>query len=350
MNKTLFVLSCSAAILALSGPVHAAETKEKSVSLSIDKKENVKTYSKVRVRGKRFRGSNESPNETCSGAAVRVQGDLAITDSSFTDNGNSSWGTWGGAVYNGDKGEMNTGISNTVFTGNKAHHGGALALIGKKQNVVLTDVNFNDNHALSMYAGMGGAIFLQGEKIRFLYEVSAGKTIVNSGNTAVYGGFLHTHNGGINLVFDVGRDAMLVIGQKLANADSLNLARGTTFRKTGSGTMIINSSITQESPYGGQTKVDGSDFVVEKGVLQLTHAGQIKGVMEVLSGGSLIIPDGCTVEKIIVHKGARLVVEKGGKVSTLEKNEGARVELLGAADKVVNKTSDAKDKKDGVSK
>lgn len=350
MNKKIFVLLCTGAIFALSGSIHAAESGGKDFMALVGKPEKAKTYTNKTFIGKRFSGSNDKVTDKSSGAVIRVdpEDELVVTGCTFRDNGSSTWGTWGGAIAGSEKTVMT--ITNSTFFNNKAHHGGALSLVGKEQKLTLKDVSFNDNHGLETSGSVGGAIHLQGAGIKMVYQVSAGKSIVNSGNTAIFGGFLHTHNGGIDLVFDVDKKGELVIGKNGANTDSLNLARGTTFRKTGSGSMIINSSITQESPYGGQGKTDGSDFVVEKGILQLTHAGQIKGVMEVLSGGALIIPDGCTVENVIVRKGGRLLVEKGGKVSDIKKDDGAKVELLDAEDTASDESSAEGEKKDDLSK
>ena len=110
-----------------------------------------------------------------------------------------------------------------------------MSMIGKDAEITLTDVTFRDNHALATKVGVGGAIHLQCPGIRFVYRVSEKKTIVNSGNTAVHGGFLHTHNGDVDLVFDVGNKGKLVIGKEGAKTDSIDLTRGTTFRKSGAG-------------------------------------------------------------------------------------------------------------------
>ena len=370
MNKKAFLLAGALVSLACLGSLQAAGTKplmnsgssrkvekapDKTAGKKIDLLSATREAGKTLYRnktfiGKRFSGSNDTVNKESSGAALKgdQERELIVTGCTFRDNGSSTWGTWGGAIAGSEKTCMT--ITDSTFVNNKAHHGGALALVGNDQTITLQDVSFQDNHALEKSGSVGGAILLQGTGIKLVYQVSAGKSIVNSGNTAVYGGFLHTHNGGIDLVFDVDSRGELVIGKKAANADSFNLARGTTFKKSGSGTMIINSSITQESPYGGQTKTDGSDFVVEKGILQLTHAGQIKGIMEILSGGGLIIPDGCTVENVIIRKGGRLLIEKGGRVVNLEKEDGAKVELSDAADNASGDSSAEKGKKNGAPK
>ena len=338
MKKMSFLFVGAIFSLALLSSLQAADKNDAPVPVQHSKTKKEAVFTNKEFSGKRFSGPDES------GAVIKMNGgELVVTGCIFTDNGGSVWSSWGGAIAGADHEKAKVTISDSSFINNVARYGGAMSMIGKDAEITLTDVTFRDNHALATRAGIGGAIHLQCPGIRFIYRVSEKKTIVNSGNTATHGGFLHTHNGDVALVFDVGNKGKLVIGKEGAKTDSIDLTRGTTFRKIGAGTMIVNAPITQDSPYGGQTKVEGSDFVVEKGTLQLTHSGQIKGIMEVFSGGYLIIPSGCTVEHVIVRKGGRLLVEEGGTVSNLEEEKGAHV-------KTSEKTSSSNEKKDGPSK
>ena len=193
MNKKIFALLCTGAVFALSCSIHAAESGGKNFMALVGKQEKAKTFTNKTFIGKRFSGTSDKVNEKSSGAAIRAdrESELVVTGCTFRDNGSSTWGTWGGAIAGSEKTAMT--ITNSTFVNNKAHHGGALSLVGDEQKLTLKDVSFNDNHALTTSGSVGGAILLQGAGIKLVYQVSAGKSIVNSGNTAVYGGFLHTH-------------------------------------------------------------------------------------------------------------------------------------------------------------
>ena len=98
----------------------------------------------IMVSGRTYSGCTFAARDR--GAAISTQSDLTISGCVFSGNGSQTWGTWGGAVYNGDGGNMDTTITNTSFSDNHAHHGGALSFIGSNQNITLTDVTFEREH------------------------------------------------------------------------------------------------------------------------------------------------------------------------------------------------------------
>ena len=239
-------------------------------------------YSNTTYTGYRFTGSYQS------GAAIQSNTDIAVTNCNFINNGNYDengnyryiYGTWGGAISVNDQDLVE--ITGCIFTNNYAFHAGALSFIGDKV-IHITDSTFTGNKATQI----AGAILLQGYGLECVYTVTSGHNIVNTGNDAWYGGFVSTHNGEIELIFDVESNATLTIGEVSTSIDTINLGKGSRMTKRGDGVMTVNSPITQGSPYGGQTQIVGSDIVVEAGTLQLTHGGSFNGVIEVHSGAQL---------------------------------------------------------------
>lgn len=213
-----------------------------------------------------------------NGASAKISG---VT---FTNNGSHNWSTYGGAVLVRDHCSLE--VNDCKFSENKAQHGAALSVMANESVVRVTDTVFTENHAKSPAPGnFGGAIFLQGG-IDFSYTVSEGKTIVVSGNTAYSGGFIHTHNAGIKMLFDIKKDASLVVGSRNEpRYDTINLVNGATLTKRGEGSMRINSMITR---HFSQIVTSNYDIVVEEGLLAFGNAQRFPGNF-LITGGNLAL-------------------------------------------------------------
>ena len=218
------------------------------------------------------------------GAILQSETNLTITDCSFDNNGGQVYSTYGGAIsFSGDAEGKTLTISNTTFSNNYAHHGGA---INAPEVINLTNVTFTGNHADPGYfAGYGGAVFIQGCQ-ELNYTVTSGNNIVNQGNTATVGGFLHDHEGRGIFTFNVEADASLTIGSRNTSADSINLHKGSKLIKTGNGTMVINSELERRHPYTAEGTCTDGDITIEGGVLELNRGGTFDGTVKI-SGGQL---------------------------------------------------------------
>ena len=115
-----------------------------------------------------FFGNNVSNNMNSSngGAIANYGGTLIVTDSIFTANNalgdpDVCCGPYGGAIYS----ESIPGIpnaltvTNSIFDGNAAFRGGAIACLGTMATMTLTNSTYFFNTALAGPSGNGGAIF-----------------------------------------------------------------------------------------------------------------------------------------------------------------------------------------------
>jgi uncharacterized repeat protein (TIGR01451 family) len=110
------------------------------------------------------------------GAIINEFSTLNVTDSTFI--GNSAI-YYGGAIYN----DGNSTISNSTFTNNTAHDGGAISSFG---NLTIYGNNFTDNHATEY----GGAIYIEGNSTVNFNRFN--------NNTATYGNALYCNIGSVN--------------------------------------------------------------------------------------------------------------------------------------------------------
>lgn len=221
---------------------------------------------------------------------------IKVSDSVFDGNGSHQWSTYGGAIFVRDNSEIE--IHNCVFNSNRAQHGAALSVVGNNAKVHLTDTSFLSNQAKSPAPGnFGGAIFLQGNPVNFSFVADKGKTIIISGNSAYSGGFIHTHNAGIKLLFDIKKDAKLIVGS-LADIekDSINLVAGAQMVKRGAGTFCLNSTITQHFSTSESLPYD---IIIEDGTFIFGAPQQLSKKL-LVSGGQITFFVRCRFQMLTI--------------------------------------------------
>ena len=207
-----------------------------------------------------------------SGGALYVMGNgstkVSISDAMFRNNVAST--TYGGAFY---VQKSNVSINRTVMEGNKAAYGGAITAL--QSTVNLSDAVFRNNTS----SQAGGAIFLQGKSL--YYKVTeTSDTPAISGNSSASGGFLYLA-GAATATFDVDQGKLLQIGTpdysgSDTNMDSLYIGETSSFKKTGSGKLEINSSMQN---WWGKVSV-------EDGIMDVASYWAIRNSVTV-TGGTL---------------------------------------------------------------
>lgn len=195
-----------------------------------------------------------------------VTGSASFIGNTATENGGAI-GIWGGAQVV-DQNTYVVDLNKSVFSGNKAASGGAVYLQG--QSVKFTDTVFTNNTA----AAYGGAIRANGGSVEFV--VTKGQNLAYTGNTTgttdnaskYYqhhtGGFLYLQSGA-TAEFDVAVDATLTIGMAGSSdgADSIaslyDTSKVPTITKTGAGSLIVNSDM---SGFVGNLNVSEGSMVI----------------------------------------------------------------------------------------
>ena len=238
------------------------------------------------------------------GGAIRiVNGSLNIDGVRFRENAAYSAG---GAVKVNDS-ELT--IRKSTFIGNASvGHGGAVDIYCSTAKIVDTAFALNSTQENPLYNWRGGAIQVAGSDL--IYEVTAGTTIADFGNSSGLGGFMVLSgvggkataefriDGTLNIGRGDGRDSFASLYRADMNPD--NKEKTMYIRKTGSGVMTVDAPV---SDYDEQ-------WIVEDGVLAFRYArgGNFDGEI-VISGGQLRLDS--------PHKFNRLVFLLGSEPNAL---------------------------------
>ena len=210
------------------------------------------------------------------GAVAQSGGDMVISGAAFTSNYVAGGRRWNGSVIARGGAIMHSDgdlfVADAIFTGNFASspvmnaasaQGGAIYKAGGSMN--LSDVSFVENLALTGSSGQGGALYIYDAEVALAdavftrntagrggaiaansatitYTVSDGTSIADAGNTAEVGGFIYLESA--EAVFDIGSGGKLTLGVGGAAKDSISGTEDSTITKSGAGTWIINSDIS----------------------------------------------------------------------------------------------------------
>ena len=232
-----------------------------------------------------------------------VTGSASFIGNTATENGGAI-GIWGGATVV-DQNTYVVDLNKSVFSGNKAASGGAVYIQGQK--VRFTDTDFSNNTA----AAYGGAVRANGGAVEFV--VTKGQNLAYTGNTTgttdqastLYthhtGGFLYLQSGA-TAKFDVANNATLTIGTAGADTDSIaslyeTVAKGDdkvpTITKTGAGDLIVHGDM---SGFVGTVNVTGGSMVIDGGIGEYDIATQMalndKGAATATVGTTTLTVDG----------------------------------------------------------
>ena len=264
------------------------------------------------VSGGSYQENNDGGFGGTGGAIRLINGTLTIDGAAFVENHAYSRG---GAVS--VENAVLT-IRGTRFDGNGAvGFGGAVSL--QRSKAMISDTAFVNNLTLAniLYHWMGGAILL--DESELVYEVTNGTTIENTGNRSGAGGFI-AMRGNASAEFRV--DGTLNIGDgsgdtfdSFCSWDEPGNAKGEkSIRKTGSGIMTINASV---SDYDER-------WSLEDGVLAFAYpeGGDFDGEITI-SGGQMRLESPYTFKSLIVRLGTR--TDGPARVAGLSKLTGGMI-------------------------
>lgn len=193
---------------------------------------------------------------------------------------------------------ITTGEGATViFQNNSAiDFGGAIR--SSQGDIVLQNTVFIENKSISLD---GGAIYVTGN---LTLNVDDNRTLSSYGNTATrQGGFLFLSGSGTVATFNIGQNSIYTIGNiNKSDEDSLYTSYS-SFRKTGTGQLVVNSN----ADWGGVADV-------EAGVLEINAEWYFNGTGSLnVESGATLMGGGNFYSPVNLHR--MVTIKEGGILS-----------------------------------